>query len=104
MKQCYWLWYPGDLELYHAMRQNFSRVERGYGWPAFWKSEGFHHRVVFRRTYHLEKPLFVYFPGPLALCWPGSGNIPLERRLYVRQGMCLSLFIQAVWRLFPVSM
>ena len=29
MKQAYWLWYPGDFELYHAMLQNFSRVERG---------------------------------------------------------------------------
>ena len=55
MKQCYWLWYPGDFELYHAMQQNFSRVERGYGWPAFWKSEGVRHRVVFRRSYHLEQ-------------------------------------------------
>lgn len=49
----YWIWYPGDFELYHGMKQNFSRVERGYGWPAFWKSESFHHRVAFRRTYHL---------------------------------------------------
>ena len=47
---CYWLWYPGDLERYYALRQNFSRVERGYGWPAFWKSEGFRNRVVFRRS------------------------------------------------------
>ena len=51
----YWLWYPGDFELYHGMKQNFSRVERGYGWPAFWKSEGFRNRVVFRRTYQLKK-------------------------------------------------
>ena len=39
--KAYWLWYPGDFELYHAMKQNFSRVERGCAWPAFWKSEGF---------------------------------------------------------------
>lgn len=55
MKQCYWIWYPGDFELYYAMKQNFSRVERGYGWPAFWKSEGFRNRVVFRRSYVLEE-------------------------------------------------
>lgn len=55
MGQSYWIWYPGDFELYYAMKQNFSRVERGYGWPAFWKSEGFRNRVVFRRTYILEK-------------------------------------------------
>ena len=54
MAQSYWIWYPGDLELYFALKQNFSRVERGYGWPAFWKSEGFRNRVVFRRSYQLE--------------------------------------------------
>ena len=55
MNTCYWIWYYGDFELYHAMKQNFSRVERGYGWPAFWKSEGFRNRVVFRKEYTLEK-------------------------------------------------
>lgn len=51
----YWLWYPGDFERYHALKQNFSRVERGCGWPAFWKSEGFRQRVVFRRSYTLTE-------------------------------------------------
>ena len=55
MKKSYWIWYPGDFELYHGMKQNFSRVERGYGWPAFWKSEGFRNRVAFRRSYELEE-------------------------------------------------
>ena len=55
MEHTFWIWYPGDFELYHAMKQNFSRVERGFGWPAFWKSEGFRNRVAFRRTYELEQ-------------------------------------------------
>ena len=38
MSKSYWIWYPGDFELYHGMKQNFSRVERGFGWPAFWLS------------------------------------------------------------------
>lgn len=62
MGKSYWLWYPGDFELYHAMKQNFSRVERGYGWPAFWKSEGFRNRIVLRRTYELaEKTSFCVY-------------------------------------------
>ena len=56
MMCAYWLWYPGDFEAYHALKQNFSRVERGYGWPAFWKSAGFRNRVAFRRTYALTEP------------------------------------------------
>lgn len=55
MTNGYWLWYPGDFELYHRMRQDFSRVERGFGWPAFWKSEGFRNRVAFRRKYALAR-------------------------------------------------
>ena len=55
MENTFWIWYPGDFELYHAMKQNFSRVERGFGWPAFWKSEGFRNRVAFRRTYELKQ-------------------------------------------------
>lgn len=54
-QQTRWLWYPGDLEKYHALKQNFSRVERGCSWPAFWKSDGFRQRVVFRRIYRLEE-------------------------------------------------
>ena len=55
MGKSYWIWYPGVFELYHAMKQNFSRVERGYGWPAFWKSEGFRNRVFFKREYDLKE-------------------------------------------------
>ena len=62
MGKSYWIWYPGDFELYHGMKQNFSRVERGYGWPAFWKSEGFRNRVAFRRIYELkEETTFTVF-------------------------------------------
>ena len=51
-----WIWYPGDMELYYGLKQNMSRVERGYGWPAFWKSDGFRNRVVFRKDYELAAP------------------------------------------------
>ena len=61
-EKSYWLWYPGDFERYHALKQNFSRVERGFGWPAYWKSEGFRHRVAFRRAYTLpEETSFIAF-------------------------------------------
>ena len=60
-----WLWYPGDLEKYHALKQNFSRVERGCPWPAFWKSDSFRQRVVFRRVYRLdEETAFTVYGNP----------------------------------------
>lgn len=92
----YWMWYPGDLEFYHAMKQNFSRVERGCAWPAFWKSEGFHSRVAFRREYELRQATafsvlgvagsqgYVQFDdekhpfGEEILCGPGKHRISIH--------------------------
>ena len=55
MKDTYWLWYPGDFEIYHGMVQNFSREERGFDWPAFWYIDDCRKNVKFLRTYELEK-------------------------------------------------
>ena len=30
MNKSHWIWYPGDFELYHGMKQNFSRVDLGF--------------------------------------------------------------------------
>lgn len=77
MGESYWIWYPGDMELYYAMKQNFSRVERGFGWPAFWKSEGFRHRVAFRRTYCLEQETtFCVFSHGVGFVLAGDQKYP----------------------------
>lgn len=49
----YWLWYPGDFEIYHGMQQNFSREERGFYWPAYWKIDDCRKNLKFMRTYQL---------------------------------------------------
>ena len=95
-QQARWIWYPGDLEKYYALKQNFSRVERGCAWPAFWKSEGFRQRVAFRRVYRLEEETsFTVFGTPgsagytevnghktpfgqAAACGPGEVRISLH--------------------------
>ena len=51
----YWIWYQGDFERWHAMKQNFSRMERGLAWPAFWKSEGIRNRIALSKEYELEE-------------------------------------------------
>ncbi|MBR2256920.1 MAG: alpha-L-rhamnosidase [Blautia sp.] len=91
-----WIWYPGDMELFFALKQNFSRVERGVGWPAFWKSEAFRQRIVLRRTYRLaaETSFTVYanadsvgfvlvgekkYPfGKPIICGPGEVKISIH--------------------------
>lgn len=82
MGNSYWLWYPGDFELYHAMKQNFSRVERGYGWPAFWKSEGFRNRVVFRRTYApKQETAFTVYSKATGFVLVGEDKHPFGQRI-----------------------
>lgn len=87
MKKNYWLWYPGDFERYHAMKQNFSRVERGYEWPAFWKSEGFRNRIVFRRTYTLqEETSFCVHSNSIGFVLAGEKKYPFEEKIYCSPG------------------
>ena len=86
MENTFWIWYPGDFELYHAMKQNFSRVERGFGWPAFWKSEGFRNRVALRRVYELEQEtsftVFSNAVGHVLVTWEnGEKKYPFGKKI-----------------------
>ena len=56
MNNAVWIWYPGDFEIYHGMRQNFRREERGMEWPAFWKMDDWRKNVRFFRRYELTQP------------------------------------------------
>ena len=56
MNNAVWIWYPGDFEIYHGMRQNFRREERGLGWPAFWKMDDWRKNLRFFRKYELTEP------------------------------------------------
>lgn len=77
-----WIWYQGDFELYHAMKQNFSRVERGYGWPAFWKSESFRNRVVFRKEYVIEEETeFCVYSKAIGYVLAGEKKYPFGKRI-----------------------
>lgn len=87
MNICYWIWYPGDFELYHAMKQNFSRIERGYGWPAFWKSEGFRNRVVFRKEYHIEETTtFCVYSKAVGYVLAGEQKYPFGKTITCAPG------------------
>lgn len=51
----YWIWYPGDFEIYHGMCQNFDREERGFFWPAFWKIDNCRPAVKFTKEVYVGK-------------------------------------------------
>lgn len=50
-----WIWYPGDFEIYHGMKQNYDREERGFFWPAYWHMSDCRHHLRFRAVFHLQK-------------------------------------------------
>lgn len=93
MEQRYWLWYPGDFEIYHGMLQNFSREERGMDWPAFWCIDDCRKNVKFVRSYELQqKTEFIVYShssgyltmngekhkfGERLVCGPGRVNIAI---------------------------
>ncbi|MED4226926.1 hypothetical protein [Neobacillus cucumis] len=69
-----WIWYPGDFEIYHIMKQNFSREERGFDWPAYWYTPSWNHNVRFSRTYDLtEKTSFTVYAK-------GKGYVAIKRQ------------------------
>ena len=89
-KSASWIFYPGDLELYHAMKQNFSRVERGCTWPAFWKSECFRQRVAYRREYRLtEETAFTVYgvPGAVGYVQAGDRKVPFGEKVICGPGV-----------------
>ena len=54
-KKAMWIWYPGDFEIYHNLKLNLRREERGFIWPALWKLDDCWHSVVFQKTATLTK-------------------------------------------------
>ena len=50
MGKSYWIWYYGDYELYHIMKANLRREERGYKRPIFWKQVVPYVNVKFQKT------------------------------------------------------
>lgn len=71
----YWIWFPGDFELYHGMKQNFEREERGFFWPAYWKVGSFCHSVKFTAHYVLKEA------EEICVRAYGLGNVMVKWRL-----------------------
>lgn len=71
-----WMWYPADFEIYHGMKQNFQREERGCGWPAYWKMSDWRKNVTFRKEFELDKPSSFWVKAA------GTGYVEVNKRKY----------------------
>ncbi len=84
MKMTYWIYYPGDFEIYHGMLQSFSREERGFFWPAYYKIDDCRRHVKFTRTYQLtDKTSFIVHSNVL-----GYLRVNDEKRRFNEEIQC----------------
>ena len=87
MNNAVWIWYPGDFEIYHGMKQNFRREERGLGWPAFWKMDDWRKNLRFFRKYELAKPeVFTVHGCGVGHVQVNGQKYPLEKEITLPAG------------------
>lgn len=55
MATSYWIWYPGDYEIRHALKLDSRREERGMMYPAVWRLDDCWHNILLHRAATLEK-------------------------------------------------
>lgn len=80
-----WIWYFGDLELYHNCRMHMRRAEFDYHFPPFWRLDDAHKNVLFRKECTLDKP------GVIRAYANGRGMLEVDGRRYPFNGEEIAL-------------
>lgn len=102
MEKSYWIWFPGDLELYYGMQQNFSREERGFSWPAYWKADDWRKNVTFRKVYELEEETtFVVASRSLGYVLANEKKYPFGKEILCPAGRTEVVIHAASMEVFP---
>ena len=91
-----WIWYFGDLELYHSCRMQMRRAEYSYHFPPFWRLDDAHRNVVFRREFTLEKP------GKLRAWANGQGMLEIDGRRHPFTGD--EIGVEAGWHVIEAKL
>lgn len=80
-----WIWYFGDLELYHNCRMHMRRAEFDYHFPPFWRLDDAHKNVLFRKECTLDKA------GMIRAYANGRGMLEVDGRRYPFTGEEIAL-------------
>ncbi len=80
-----WIWYFGDLELYHSCRMHMRRDEFDYHFPPFWRLDDSHKNVVFHKRFELA------IPGVIRAFANGRGMLEVDGRRYPFDGREIQL-------------
>ncbi|MBO6012765.1 MAG: alpha-rhamnosidase [Bacteroidales bacterium] len=77
--ESFWIWYPGDREIWLGNIFNNRRTERGAMFPPFWKQDSHWQTVSFRKEVTLQKP------ETIRIFADGSYNFALDGQLQFGQ-------------------
>ena len=77
--ESFWIWYPGDREIWLGNVFNNRRTERGAMFPPFWKQDSHWQTVSFRKEVTLLKP------ETIRIFADGSYNFALDGQLQFGQ-------------------
>lgn len=80
-----WIWYFGDLEMYHSARLHMRREEFDYHFPPFWRLDDAHRNVVFRKAFTLTEP------GVIRAYAHGCGMLEVDGRRHPFDGRDIQL-------------
>ena len=84
-KKAYWIWYPGDFEIWMGNRFNNRRTERGAMVPPFWKQDSHYATVVFVKKVTLTKKCTAH------IAVEGTYNVMVDGKLLFGMPETLSL-------------
>ncbi|WP_462409407.1 alpha-L-rhamnosidase-related protein [Neobacillus sp. Marseille-QA0830] len=65
----YWIWFPGDWEIWLNEQISIRRQTRGAIYPAFWRLDRHYSSVIYRLTYELEQPEEVAITADGRFAW-----------------------------------
>ncbi len=76
IKSSYWIWYPGDWEVWLHEQISIRRQSRGVIYPAYWRLDRHYSSVIFTYTYELDQPeeVSITADGRFAFFLDGKDN------------------------------
>lgn len=84
MSKAYWIWYPGDWELWLHEKISVEREMRGAIYPAYWRLDGHYSSVMYKYTYELDhsETIEITADGDFAIFIDGQDNYRTNQRTF----------------------
>lgn len=76
LKKAYWMWYPGDWEIWLHEKSTVDREVRGVNFPPYWKLDTHFTSVIYKLDYFLEEAeeVFIRADGEFSVYFNDDDN------------------------------